>query len=539
LDIADILLFNVRMGASFRHLLNRLFYSAAPVILLGLFLYMPVAAHALGFASPVLESHLGQPLKARIPLQLDATESMEQITVELASPTEYLQLGLQWFDNIASIRVGLQRDAAGKPQVELTSATAIKAPFLSIVLKARKSGKSIYFRHFQIRLSPAPKAAASTIATQPESIAARLTDAQSVVKPAAPVVKAQTAKPPVPAVKKQAIKPSSAAARKQAMKSTAPAVKVQTGILSARQQVARKKKPVRKKKSVRKSSARKTSAATGWARIKRYGPTRAGVSLSQVAASMRKDKRWSNRQVMLALYLENPDAFVGGNINRLRRGSRFRAPSARKIGQYSVRAADRKIRYILKHPPRRTKAKAKKAKHAVAMSGKKHPVSKARIKAAKPAPVVETERATEPQDDKIFRIQLEQLQSIQAEIEAGKSQMDAFAQALSDIGKPMSELKDEMQHLAKEIANMKEDVASVKEKVAAIKNISPASNDDSSNYGLIALLALLAASLGVAFGRKARRTSGKPLGKRDSTSSDPVETGDTSKKQVPKRDLSI
>ncbi len=343
----------------------------------------------------------------------------------------------------------------------------------------------------------------------------------------------------MPAVKKQAIKPSSSAARKQAMKSTAPAVKVQAGILSARQQVARKKKPVRKKKSVRKSSARKTSAATGWARIKRYGPTRAGVSLSQVAASMRKDKRWSNRQVMLALYLENPDAFVGGNINRLRRGSRFRAPSARKIGQYSVRAADRKIRYILKHPPRRTKAKAKKAKHAVAMSGKKHPVSKARIKAAKPAPVVETERATEPQDDKIFRIQLEQLQSIQAEIEAGKSQMDAFAQALSDIGKPMSELKDEMQHLAKEIANMKEDVASVKEKVAAIKNISPASNDDSSNYGLIALLALLAASLGVAFGRKARRTSGKPLGKRDSTSSDPVETGDTSKKQVPKRDLSI
>ena len=58
----------------------------------------------------------------------------------------------------------------------------------------------------------------------------------------------------------------------------------------------------------------------GWARTWRYGPVRAGDSLSTIAYRLRRDKRWSNHQVMLALYRNNVDAFVQQDMNRLKSG---------------------------------------------------------------------------------------------------------------------------------------------------------------------------------------------------------------------------
>ncbi|MDX8397275.1 MAG: FimV/HubP family polar landmark protein [Mariprofundaceae bacterium] len=72
---------------------------------------------------------------------------------------------------------------------------------------------------------------------------------------------------------------------------------------------------------------------TDWARTWQYGPVRSGDSLSTIAYRLRKDKRWSNHDVMLALYRFNHDAFVGGNMNRLKSGVWLQVPKTEKFKQ--------------------------------------------------------------------------------------------------------------------------------------------------------------------------------------------------------------
>ena len=86
-------------------------------------------------------------------------------------------------------------------------------------------------------------------------------------------------------------------------------------------------------------------ATQGWARAWRYGPVRSGDSLSTIAYRLRKDKRWSNHQVMLALYRNNVDAFVQQDMNRLKSGVWLDVPR------------DTRLRVLLSHKPSQQETK--------------------------------------------------------------------------------------------------------------------------------------------------------------------------------------
>lgn len=80
------------------------------------------------------------------------------------------------------------------------------------------------------------------------------------------------------------------------------------------------------------TTAKPTSdAGQGWARTWRYGPVRSGDSLSTIAYRLRKDKQWSNHDVMLALYRFNPDAFIQHDINRLKSGVWLEIPREKML----------------------------------------------------------------------------------------------------------------------------------------------------------------------------------------------------------------
>ncbi len=66
-------------------------------------------------------------------------------------------------------------------------------------------------------------------------------------------------------------------------------------------------------------------------RSRTYGPTTSSDTLWNIAASVRPDSSVSMQQVMLALQDLNPDAFIGGNINRLRRGEVLRVPDIEQV----------------------------------------------------------------------------------------------------------------------------------------------------------------------------------------------------------------
>jgi len=124
-------------------------------VLFVVLLSMPVQAHALGFGKIVLESHLNQNLKATIPMLLNASDDVNTIRIELASAVEYKQLGLQWQPQLSLIRVALHDKHSDRPMVQLTSAVLMHAPMLSILLKAKKSGRGTYFKHYQLLLDSA------------------------------------------------------------------------------------------------------------------------------------------------------------------------------------------------------------------------------------------------------------------------------------------------------------------------------------------------------------------------------------------------
>jgi pilus assembly protein FimV len=73
------------------------------------------------------------------------------------------------------------------------------------------------------------------------------------------------------------------------------------------------------------------------------GPTGSSDTLWSIAERVRPDNSLSIQQVMLALQDLNPDAFIGGNINRLKRGQVLRVPTTEPIRARTRAEANRLV----------------------------------------------------------------------------------------------------------------------------------------------------------------------------------------------------
>jgi pilus assembly protein FimV len=71
----------------------------------------------------------------------------------------------------------------------------------------------------------------------------------------------------------------------------------------------------------------------------RYGPVSSGETLWAIAQQVRPDSSVSMNQTMLALLRANPDAFIGDNINRLKRGAVLRIPTRDELSALTAAAA--------------------------------------------------------------------------------------------------------------------------------------------------------------------------------------------------------
>ncbi|MCG2580605.1 MAG: hypothetical protein KA296_06985 [Marinobacter sp.] len=74
-----------------------------------------------------------------------------------------------------------------------------------------------------------------------------------------------------------------------------------------------------------------------------FGPTGSSDTLWKIAASVRPNDSVSMQQVMLAIQDLNPDAFIGDNINRLKRGEVLRIPELDQIQNRSPAEANRQV----------------------------------------------------------------------------------------------------------------------------------------------------------------------------------------------------
>ncbi|MDQ6963526.1 MAG: FimV/HubP family polar landmark protein, partial [Mariprofundales bacterium] len=245
-----------------------------------------VAAVSLGRVD--VASHLDEAFFAEIPLNLDSDESLSSIFVDLASPVEYRFLEVYRDHTIDLLRTTIKQDKRGL-RVEISSAKAIRAPYINLVLRIRH-GRATHFKKFPIFL------ALPSVATP------KVEPLRSVA-----VASNSTAKP-------------------VAVESAAAADAATTG----------------------EGSSAGFKPFSGWARTNRYGPMVYGDTLFTVARRLRIDTRYSVRQVAMALFNKNRAQFGQGNINLIKEGSYLETPTASEVEMLSRAEANAAMAVQLK-----------------------------------------------------------------------------------------------------------------------------------------------------------------------------------------------
>ena len=221
-------------------------------------------AGALGLGRLNVTSPLGQPLVAEVDLTVAPGEDVDSIRANVASPAVYRAANVEYQGVVQTIRAQVQRRPNGQPYLRLVSSQSLNDPYLDLLLEVNSSTGRLVREYVFLLDPPGASASQSVEPTQP-SLPSMPARATSAapVAPSAPVTR-----------------PSSAGSAKP----TAP-------------------------------------SGDGTSYTVKSGDTLSGIAGRNLAAGA------TIEQLMIAIQRANPNAFAGGNINRLRAGATLNVPS--------------------------------------------------------------------------------------------------------------------------------------------------------------------------------------------------------------------
>jgi pilus assembly protein FimV len=228
----------------------------------------------LGLGDIELRSGLNQPLEANI--QLTATpDELSDLRVRLATPDTFQRYGLDRPGFLAAINFAVTRDEAGRNVIRMSSFDAVTEPFVTVLIEATWSQGRL-LREYTVLLDPPVLLPQQAVVEPVQPPTAR------VPQPGAPTTVIERAPQVIPA-------PSAAP-------STAP---------------------------VRPATASASGGGT-------YGPVQRGETLWGIA-SQHVPAGVTMNQMMVAMYRDNPNAFLG-NMNVLRQGVTLSIPESTTLG---------------------------------------------------------------------------------------------------------------------------------------------------------------------------------------------------------------
>ncbi|MGE8497447.1 MAG: FimV/HubP family polar landmark protein [Pseudomonas sp.] len=230
-------------------------------------------AHALGLGEVTLQSALNQPLVAEIELLEVRDLASNEVLPTLASPEEFTKAGVDRQYFLTDLKFTPVLKPNGKSVIRVTSNKPVREPYLNFLVEVLwPNGRLL--REYTLLLDP-PLYSPQTAVAAPQAPA--VAPAQA---PRAPVAQA-----PRPTTQPSAPEPRPTAAAASAAASSG----LQGG-----------------------SEYKTTSNDTLWEIAQRVG----GGSV---------------HQTMLAIQDLNPDAFIGGNINRMKSGQVLRLPEEQQV----------------------------------------------------------------------------------------------------------------------------------------------------------------------------------------------------------------
>lgn len=220
-------------------------------------------ASALALGRITVQSALGEPLRAEIDLPQITPAEAETLKATTATPEVFRAQGMEYTPTMNSLQVQLQRRADGSAVLRLSSDRPVNDPFVDIVLDASWGSGRLVRSYTMLFDPPALRRPAPAVTAAPQ------------ITPPAP----RTEAPPAVAGRPSSAAP--ATPRAAAAPRPAPAegaVTVQAGDTAGR--IANANRP-------------------------------AGISLDQMLVAMQR---------------ANPDAFIQGNINRIKAGAVLQMP---------------------------------------------------------------------------------------------------------------------------------------------------------------------------------------------------------------------
>lgn len=288
------------------------------------------AAWALGLGDIAVNSKLNQRFSATIPLTSWTPNELASLQIRIASADDFHRLGIERGDYLSTLQFDLA-GAGAAPQIVVSSPQPAHEPVLSFVVEASWAGGRLVHA-YTVLLDPPLEPAA----TPPPASSA------PVSKPApAPAPAATT-----PPAASPAPKPAPAAIVPPAPKPAAPA-------------------PVAKPAVPAPAPAPTAAVDKGV-----YGPVAPQVTLWHIATEVRPDLGVSMDQVQLALYKQNPEAFVNGL--QVKKGALLKVPTREEMRATDPAAAKDELNRIRGGAPLESKPEP-----AAPTPSKKKPVAEA------------------------------------------------------------------------------------------------------------------------------------------------------------------
>lgn len=264
---------------------------------------LPSTAYAAGLGRLSVFSALGQPLRAEI--EVTATrEELADMKARLASQETFKQAGLDYASSLLDIRFNLEKRPNGNAVIKLSSSRPINEPFLDMLLQLDwSSGRLV--REYTFLLDPPEYAAKSPTAVAPATVNV------PVSRTTAPVVRTAP--------------PSGAAIDADVRARAVAQVRGQQNMAQSAPQST--------------PSTKKDEAA---ARAGTEHEVKRGETLHQVATAM-KPAGVSLDQMLVGLLRANPQAFDGGNMNRLKTGAILSIPDKSTLESISQNEAKKTV----------------------------------------------------------------------------------------------------------------------------------------------------------------------------------------------------
>ncbi len=259
-------------------------------------------AAALSLGRIMVQSALGEPLRAEIEILEISEDEASSLRPRVALPDTFRASGMEYSSALNGLQISLQKRANGQQYLRLSNTRAVNEPYVDLILEANWSSGRIV-RDYTMLFDPPALNGSQTIvvpqAPQVSSVPIRIAPPPAPVEAAAPV--------PVPAPETPASAPTEpvAAAAAQPASDAASAPAPATSV------------------EPQKSAEPPPPAVAGRERITvKAGDTAGKLALNQKPADVSLD------QMLVAMLRSNPEAFIGGNVNRLRKGAVLDMPGA-------------------------------------------------------------------------------------------------------------------------------------------------------------------------------------------------------------------